>query len=340
MGIRVADLARRLDGHVHGDASVELTGVATLERAGHHDLSFVANPKYLSGLRNTVAGAVLLTESAAAQYSGTSIVVRDPHAAFARAATWLHPPAPVEAGVHATAVVHPAARIARSAHIGPRAVIDAGADIAEDVVLGAGCHVGAHTRIGHATRVGANAVITHGCSLGCRCVVHPGAVIGADGFGYARDAERWTKVPQLGGVVIGDDVEIGANTTIDRGALNDTVIGNGVKIDNLVQVAHNVRIGDNTAIAGCVGIAGSTVIGQRCAIGGQAGVVGHLNIADDVTITAGSLVTASIERPGVYSSSLKAEPVEKWRRNAARLHHLDDIVRRLKLLEENSKKSS
>jgi UDP-3-O-[3-hydroxymyristoyl] glucosamine N-acyltransferase len=340
MVIRADDLARRLDGRVRGDATVELTGVAALHRAGPHDLSFVANAKYLPDLGATRAGAVLLTESGARQFSGTAIIVRDPHTAFAHAATWLRPPTAPVPGIHPSAIVNPTARIASSACIGPGAVIEANADIGEDAVIGPGCHIGAGTRIARGTCIGTHAVILQGCTLGARCIVHPGAVIGADGFGYAREGQGWTKVPQLGGVVIGDDVEIGANTTIDRGALDDTVIGNGVKIDNLVQVAHNVRIGDNTAIAGCVGIAGSAVIGQRCAIGGQAGITGHIEVADDVTILACSLVTTSIHRAGVYSSSLKAEPVEKWRRNAARVHHLDEIAKRVKALEEKFQKSS
>ena len=181
-------------------------------------------------------------------------------------------------------------------------------------------------------------VVAHDCRLGRRCLVQAGAVIGTDGFGFARDGERWQKVPQLGGVVIGDDVEVGANTTIDRGALDDTIIGNGVKLDNQVHIAHNVRIGDHTAIAACVGIAGSTTIGARCTFGGHIGIIDHLAIADDVHVTAGSLVTSSITHAGTYSSSLKAQPVEEWRRNAARLHHLDELARRVRDLETMLKK--
>jgi len=252
----------------------------------------------------------------------------------------LHPPSGFRPGVHPTAVVSPAAKVASTASIGPHAVVEAGAMIGEGVYIGAGCYVGAHATIGAKTRLVAHVVMGERCVAGNDCLFHPGAVIGSDGFGFAKDGEQWQKVPQLGRVVIGNKVEVGANTTIDRGALNDTVIGDGVKLDNQIQIAHNVRIGENTAIAACVGIAGSTIIGKRCTLGGQAGVTGHLEIVDDVHVTAGSLVTSSIAQPGVYSSSLKAEPVEKWRRNAARLHHLDEIVRRLAKLEERLQQHS
>lgn len=344
MGITVDELARRLNGRVRGDGSRVLSGVAALERAGLQDLAFVSAARFLADVASTGAGAVLMREADAAAFAGTAIVVPDPHLAFARAAAWLCPRAPVAAGIDASAVVDSTAHVARSAAVAARAVVSAGVVVEEGASVGEGVYLGPDSRIGVGTRIGPNAVIGAACVLGRDCIVHPGVVIGADGFGYARDGERWAKVPQLGRVLIGDEVEIGANSTVDRGALDDTVIGNGVKIDNLVQVAHNVRIGDNTAIAGCVGIAGSTVIGRRCAIGGQAGIVGHLEIADDVTITAGSLVTGSITSAGMYSSSLKAEAVGKWRRISARLHRLDDMAQHLKQLEEKlarlSKESS
>jgi UDP-3-O-[3-hydroxymyristoyl] glucosamine N-acyltransferase len=340
MSITVDELARRLEGRVRGDGGRKITSVAPLERAGASDLAFAADRRFLAALSRTTAGAVLVREAEAQHCIATVVIVRDPHLAFARAAAWLHPAPTAPAGVHDTAVVDASAQIAANAAIGARAVIGAGATVDDGARVGEGSYVGPGAHIGPGTQLLANVVIGAACILGRDCIVQPGAVVGADGFGYARDGERWIKVPQLGRVIIGDDVEIGANSTIDRGALDDTVIGNGVKIDNLVQVAHNVRIGDNTAIAGCAGVAGSSIIGKRCAVGGQAGIAGHLDIADDVTITAGSLVTSSIEHPGVYSSSLKAEPVEKWRRNAARIHRLDDMARRLKNLEEQIKKLS
>lgn len=334
MTFTLAELARRFQGKVRGDADVIIEGVASLQTAGPCDIAYVSDRKYLPLLTGTKAGAVILAETDAAHYAGSALIVANPHLCFAQVADLLHPPPGFRPGVHPTAVVSPAAKVAATAWIGPHAVVEAGATIGEGVYIGAGCYVGAHATIGAKTRLVAHVVMGERCVAGNDCLFHPGAVIGSDGFGFAKDGEQWQKVPQLGRVVIGDKVEVGANTTIDRGALNDTVIGDGVKLDNQIQIAHNVRIGANTAIAACVGIAGSTIIGKRCTLGGQAGVTGHLEIVDDVHVTAGSLVTSSIAQPGVYSSSLKAEPVEKWRRNAARLHHLDEIARRLANLEE------
>jgi len=334
MTVTLAELARRFQGKVRGNADVIIEGVASLQTAGPRDIAYVSDRKYLPQLAGTKAGAVILAETDMAHYSGSALIVANPHLCFAQAADLLHPAPGFRPGVHPTAVVSPAAKLATTAWIGPHAVVEADATIGESVFIGAGCYVGAYATIGAKTRLVANVVVGERCVTGNDCLFHPGAVIGSDGFGFAKDGEQWQKVPQLGRVVIGDKVEVGANTTIDRGALNDTIIGDGVKLDNQIQIAHNVHIGENTAIAACVGIAGSTIIGKRCTLGGQAGVTGHLEIVDDVHVTAGSLVTSSIAKPGVYSSSLKAEPVEKWRRNAARLHHLDEIVRRLAKLEE------
>jgi len=234
-------------------------------------------------------------------------------------------------------VVDPGARVAVTAYIGAHAVIESGVTIADGAYIGPGCVVGAYAVVGAHSRLTAQVFVGERCVIGDGCLFQPGVVIGADGFGYARDGERWEKVPQLGRVVIGNAVEVGANTTIDRGSLNDTVIGDGVKLDNLIQIAHNVRIGEHTAIAACAGIAGSTTVGKRCTIGGQAGIMGHIEIADDVHITACSFVSGTITKPGVYSASLRAEPAEKWRRNAARLHHLDEMARRLRELEAKLK---
>lgn len=334
MAVTLAELARRFQGRVRGNPEVIIERAAPLETAGPRDIAYVSDKKYLPKLAHTAAGAVILAEADAARYAGPALIADDPHLCFARVAQWLHPAPTFRPGVHATAVVGSTARIASTAWIGPQAVVEEGAEIGDDVYVGAGCFIGGRASLGARTRLIGHVFIGDRCVVGDDCLLHPGAVIGSDGFGYARDGEQWLKVPQLGRVVIGDRVEIGANTTIDRGSLHDTVIGNGVKLDNQIQIAHNVRIGDDTAIAACVGIAGSTRIGRRCTLGGQAGVVGHLEIADDVHITAGSLVTSSIQQAGVYSSSLKAEPAEKWRRNAARLHHLDEMSQRLKKLEE------
>ncbi len=334
MAVTLAELARRFQGRVRGNPDLVIERAASLESAGPHDIAYLSDKKYLPRLSSTAAGAVILAEPDASHYAGSSLIVDDPHLCFARVAQLLHPPLPFRPGKHATAVISPESRIAATAWIGPHSVVESGAEIMDDVYVGPGCFVGSRTTVGARSRLVGHVAICDRCVVGEDCLLHPGAVIGSDGFGFARDGEQWQKVPQLGRVVIGNAVEVGANTTIDRGALNDTVIGNGVKLDNQIQIAHNVRIGDNTAIAACVGIAGSTSIGKRCTLGGQAGVIGHLEIADDVHITAGSLVTSSIRQAGAYSASLKAVPAEKWRRNAARLHQLDEMSRRLKLLEE------
>lgn len=334
MAVTLAELAQRFQGKARGNPDLTLERVAPLESAGPHDIAYVSDRRYLSLLTSTSAGAVILTETDASRFSGNVLIADNPHLCFARVAALLHPQPALTPGAHATAVVSPTAKIAPTAWIGPHAVIENGAVIGEGAFVGPGCFIGSHAVIGARTRLVARVTINDRCIIGENCLLHPGAVVGSDGFGYAKDEERWQKVPQLGRAVVGNDVEVGANTTIDRGALNDTVIGDGVKLDNQIQIAHNVRIGENTAIAAFAGVAGSTVIGKRCTIGGQAGIVGHIEIADDVHITAGSLVTSSITQAGVYSASLKAEPVERWRRNAARLHHLDKMARRLTELEK------
>ncbi len=337
MAVTLAELARRFQGKVRGNPEIKIERVATLDAAGVNDIAYVGDRKYLPLLARTKAGAVILSPADAQNFTGTALIVDNPHLCFAQAAELLHPSAKFTPGKHVSATVDPTARVAATACIGAHAVIAAEAVIEADAYVGPGCFIGAQASIGARARLIANVVIGERCLVGADCIFQPGAVVGSDGFGYAKDGDKWCKVPQLGRVVLGKAVEVGANTSIDRGALNDTIIGDGVKLDNQIQIAHNVRIGENTAIAACVGIAGSTVIGKRCTIGGQAGIVGHLEIADDVHITAGSLVTSSITQPGVYSSSLKAEPVEKWRRNAARLHQLDELARRLIELEEKLK---
>lgn len=336
MGLTLEELARRVQGRVQGRPEVIVERAAPLGSAGPRDIAFVADARHAQALARTAAGAVVTTALLAEGFAGNALIVDNPRLAFARIAAWLHPEPVVAPGVHPSAVVDGNARVHPRAYIGPHAVIEAGALIAEGAQVGAGCFVGRNAVIGERTRLAARVVVAHDCVLGRDCLVHPGAVIGADGFGYAKDGERWVKQPQLGRVTIGDEVEIGANTTIDRGALGDTIIGHGVKLDNLIQIAHNVRIGEHTAIAACVGIAGSAVIGRRCTIGGQTGIAGHIEIADDVHVTACSLVTTSITAPGsVYSSAIKAVPAAQWRRNAARLYQLDELARRLRRIEDN-----
>jgi UDP-3-O-[3-hydroxymyristoyl] glucosamine N-acyltransferase len=334
MTVTLAELARRFQGKVQGDADVIIEHAASLQTAGPRDISYVSDRKYLPLLATTKAGVVILSERDEAHYSGSALIVANPHLCFAQVAQLLYPFPEFSPGVHPTAVVGPAVKVAATAWIGPNSVVEADAMIGEGAYIGPGCYIGAKASIGENTILIAHVFIGERCVIGNKCLFKPGAVIGSDGFGFARDGERWQKVPQIGRVLIGNEVDVGANTTIDRGSLGDTVIGDGVKLDNLIQIAHNVRIGENTAMAGLAGIAGSAVVGKRCTIGGQAGINGHIELADDVHITACSLVTSSITKPGVYSASIKAESAEKWRRNAARLYHLDEIARRLAKLEE------
>jgi UDP-3-O-[3-hydroxymyristoyl] glucosamine N-acyltransferase len=325
-------LAERVGGQIHGDPERTIEALAPLETAGPTDLSF-ATDRAAAALAATGAGAVLVGEAGVAQCPVDAVEVANPHAAFARIATLFDPASRPAAGIHPTAVVAPDARVADDAAIGPHAVIESGAMIGGGAVIGSGCHVGAGTRVGRDSHLVARVTVLHGVTLGERVILHPGVVVGSDGFGLAREGEGWLKVPQIGGVVIGDDVEIGANTTVDRGALEDTVIEEGAKLDNQIQVAHNVHIGAHTAIAGCVGIAGSSTIGRHCALGGGVGVAGHLTIADGVTVTGMSLVSRSIREPGVYSSGMPAEPNDQWNRHSARFRQLDDMARRLRALE-------
>ncbi|WP_083250686.1 UDP-3-O-(3-hydroxymyristoyl)glucosamine N-acyltransferase [Acidihalobacter aeolianus] len=319
-------------------ADKRVTRVAPLESADGNSLAFLADDRYLKHLRSTRAGAVLLRERHAGACPVPTLVVDNPHAAFARAANLLHPPKRPAAGVHASAVVAPNATVDPEAHIGAQAVVGEGCRIGPGAVVGPGCVLLEDVILEADVRLVARVTVGAGCLIGARSLVHPGAVIGADGFGLAQDRGHWIKVPQLGRVVIGEDVEIGANSTIDRGALEDTVIDDGVKIDNLVQVAHNVKIGAHTAIAGCVGIAGSVEIGAHCTLGGGVGVAGHLRLADGVHVTGMSLVARSLDEPGAYSSSMPAQPMRHWQRNAARFRHLDEMARSVARLERQYKR--
>ena len=332
--LQLSELAERLGARLQGDGACRIERIATLDKAGKGDIGFITHPRYRKQLQTTQAEAVILSEADLDDYSGNALVVANPYLAYARVATWLNPRPAAPAGVHSSAVVDATAQIDPSASIAALSVIGAGVRIAADCEIGPGCVLEADVSLGAETQLVANVTLCHGTRLGERVLVHPGAVIGADGFGLANDRGRWVKIPQLGRVVIGNDVEIGANTTIDRGAIEDTVIADGVKIDNLVQIAHNVRIGAHSAIAGCAGIAGSSVIGEHCAIGGGVGIVGHSEIADNVTVTAMSLVSQSVSEPGVYSSGTPLEENAKWHRNYVRYKQLDDMARRLKQLEK------
>ncbi|MFZ5593507.1 MAG: UDP-3-O-(3-hydroxymyristoyl)glucosamine N-acyltransferase [Pseudomonadota bacterium] len=338
-GIALGEIARHVGGTLHGDASRVITGVATLQSAGPTDITFLANPRYRKYLASTQAGAVILAANDLNECATAAVVTANPYAAYARATMLLYADRALpEPGIHASACVSADSRVHDSASIGAHCVIEAGAEIAAHVSIGPGCFIGKEAVIGEGSRISPNVTICHGARIGRRVLIHPGAVIGSDGFGLASDHGVWVKVLQLGGVSIGDDVEIGANTTIDRGALEDTVIEDGVKLDNQIQIAHNVRIGAHTAIAGCVGIAGSAHIGRRCTIGGGVGISGHLEIADDVHITGMSFVTKSIRQPGLYSSGIPADTNQQWHKNTVRFRQLDDMARRLKALEERLKR--
>lgn len=333
MALTLADIARHIGGEITGDPACVITGVATLRSAGTGDLSFLANQRYRRYLAQTKASAVIVHPEARDECPSHAIVVSDPYVGFARAATLLSSAGDLVPGVHATASVDEHAHVDPTASIGAHAVVGAGARIGARVMIGPGCVLLGECEIGDDTRLVANVTVGERSRIGKRGLIHPGVVIGADGFGLAKSEGRWIKVPQLGGVSVGDDVEIGANTTVDRGALDDTVIEDGVKLDNQIQVAHNVHIGAHTAIAGCTGIAGSATIGKRCVIGGGVGIVGHLEIADDVQITGMSFVAHSIREPGTYSSGTPLEPTRAWRKNYARFHHLNDMAQRLRALE-------
>lgn len=329
----LAEIVARLGGIIEGDEQTRIARIATLEKAQEGDIAFLANAKYRKQLEASGASAFILGAADAALTAKPRIVAANPYVYFARLSALLNPPQAYAPGVHPTAVIAPDAEIAPEVSIGPQVTVEAGARIGARSVLLPGCRIGAGVRIGDDCRLYANVTVYHGCTLGQRVIVHSGAVIGADGFGIAWDAGHWVKIPQIGGVRVGDDVEIGANTTIDRGALDDTVIEEGVKLDNQIQVAHNVRIGAHTAIAGCVGIAGSAQIGRHCRIGGGALILGHLQLADGVEVSAGTLISKSIREAGSYTGTFPFDSNAAWRRNAVQLRHLDEMADRIRQLE-------
>ncbi|SDV47466.1 UDP-3-O-(3-hydroxymyristoyl)glucosamine N-acyltransferase [Chitinasiproducens palmae] len=349
MGVKLALIAELVGGRVVGDAEREVASLAPLDRAGPDHIAFLANPKYLHQLADSSAGAVLIRQQDLDTLGGASagrswIVTDNPYAGFARVAQ--HFVAAAEprprAGVDPRALVEMGATVDETASIGPFAIVEAGASIGARARVGAHAFVGRGAVIGEDVLIHPRATIHHGCRVGARTIIHSGAVIGADGFGFAPDFSsdsdpeatgQWVKIPQVGGVTLGQDVEIGANTTIDRGAMADTVVEDDVKIDNLVQIAHNCRIGAHTVIAACAGIAGSSVIGRHCMIGGAVGIAGHVTLGDRVVVTAKSGVSKSLRGPGVYTSAFPAIANADWNRNAAVMRNLDTMRQRLKQLE-------
>ncbi len=332
--LTLAALQAQLGGRILGDPGRVVSGAASLENARPEQLSFVVSRKFLDQARASAAGVLLVPEDLADDLEVDRLVLANPHAGFARALDLLHPAPLPNPGIHPAAVVSPLARIGQDVRVGPCAVVEAGAVIGRGSILGAHSYVGPDVHMGEDCLLHPRSTVLHGCHLGNRVVLHPGCVIGGDGFGLAWEGDHWLKVPQVGRVILGDDVEVGANTTVDRGALDDTVLEDGVKIDNLVQIAHNCHIGRQTAIAGCAGIAGSTKIGARCQLAGAAMISGHLRICDGVTVSGGSLVAKDILTPGVYTSVMPLMPYPDWRRNAAHLRHLDSLAKRVKALEK------
>ena len=334
VNIKLGQLAEFLGATLRGDPETKITGLATLQEAGPAQLSFLANPQYRKYLAGSQAAALLLKEADVEGFAGNALVVPDPYLAYARISHLFDPKPKATAGIHPSAVIAPDAVVDPAASIGPFVVIEAGARIAANVTLGAHCFIGARSEIGEGGWLAPRVTLYHDVRIGKRVVIQSGAVLGGEGFGFANEKGIWQKIAQIGGVTIGDDVEIGVNTAIDRGALADTVIGNGVKLDNQIQIAHNVQVGDHTAMAACVGISGSAKIGKHCMLAGGVGLVGHIEICDGVFITGMTMVTRSITEPGSYSSGTAMQPAAEWRKSAARIRQLDDMSRRLQQLEK------
>lgn len=331
--VRLDEIVARFGGSLRGDGAISVERIVPLEQAGPSDLSFLANAKYRQSLATSQAAAVILAEEMADRCPTAAIVTSQPYLYFARVAQWLHAVPPPAPGIHPSAVVE--SPLPATVSVGPQAWIGPGCVFGDGVIIGAHCSVGADVRIGAASRLHANVAVYAGCQIGERALIHSGAVIGSDGFGFARETDgSWVKIPQTGRVLIGDDVEIGAGTTIDRGALADTVIEDGVKLDNQIQVAHNVVIGAHTAMAGCVGVAGSAHIGRRCTVGGAAIILGHLRIADGVNISSGTLVAKSISTAGTYTGTVPFMEHGDWLKNFARLRQLDAMADKIRALEK------
>lgn len=338
MSHTLGQLAAKVQGVVKGDPNLVIEKLGTLHNATSKELSFLANPKYASQLESTSAGAVLVKSEALAQLVSNAIVVSNPYLAFAQLSNLFVPETHSWTGIHPSAVIAPTASVASDVVIGPNAVIDAESVISEGCTIGAGCVVGRGVKIGQGSILYPNVTLYHDVVLGANCILHSSTVIGADGFGFAPNEGRWEKINQLGSVVLGDSVEIGASTTIDRGAIENTQIGNGVKIDNQVQIAHNVVIGDNTAIAASTAIAGSTKIGAFCTISGGVCIAGHLDITDHVHVTGMSMISHSIPESGSFSSGMGMEPTNKWRRTVARVRRIDEMAKQFSQLKQQVNK--
>ncbi|WP_446469884.1 UDP-3-O-(3-hydroxymyristoyl)glucosamine N-acyltransferase [Xenorhabdus stockiae] len=333
VSIRLADLAQQLNAQLHGDGDIVITGIAPMYSANSEQITFLSDSRYTDKLAECQAAAIVLSEADLPHCKVAALVVDNPYLAYARMAQIMDiTPQPAQ-DIHSSAVISPEAALGRNVAIGANAVIESGVVLGDNVIIGAGCFVGKNTRIGTGSRLWANVSVYHNVEMGEQCLIQSGAVIGSDGFGYANDRGNWIKIPQLGTVIIGDRVEIGACTTIDRGALDNTIIGNGVIIDNQCQIAHNVIIGDNTAIAGGVIMAGSLKVGRYCMIGGASVINGHMEICDKVTVTGMSMVMRPITEPGVYSSGIPLQQNKVWRKTAALVMNINEMNKRLKSVE-------
>ena len=327
MSATLVELAERFGCELRGDAELPISNVGTLSSASSSAISFLTNPAYRSQLSTTNAGAVILEEQYAQDCPVPILISSNPYAVYARVAQFLHPRPVLKPGIDPSASVAADAILPKSVRICAQAVVGAGTRIGESVIIGEGSIVGDNVSVGEGTQLAPRVVLIDGVDIGKRCIMHSGVIVGSDGFGFARDQELWVKVPQLGSVVIGDDVEIGANSTIDRGTIEDTIIGDGVKLDNQVQIAHNVHVGAHTIMSALTGIAGSTIIGERCMFGGAVVAIDHLTICDDAVFTFHSTILQSVTEPGTYSGALSADKASRWRRNAARFKSLDEAVR-------------
>lgn len=338
--LKLSELAEQFNLQFQGDGDTLIEGVGTLSAATPSQLSFLSNPTYREQLATTRAAAVLVSASDAEHCPVNSLIADNPYVSFAKIASQFDPKRPLLPGIHPSASIDPGASLGNHIHVGANVVIGPGCKIADAVEIGAGSVLIADCKLDAACRLGANVTLCDGVVIGQRSIIHPGAVIGADGFGLAFDQDHWVKIPQLGSVEIGNDCEIGANTTIDRGAIGNTVLEDDVRLDNQIQIGHNVHIGAHTAMAGRVGISGSTQIGKYCIFAGSSGTVGHIQIADRTTVNFCSVVTKSILQPGtVWSAALPAQPLRDWNRSVAHLRKLEKLARRVLRLEKSTRET-
>ena len=337
MAYKLKQLAEELGVKLHGDENVVINSVATVDKATEGDICFVSSGKYIDSLRSTSASAVIIKEEMLEETKVSSLVVDNPRATYARVVNLLYPLSRPAAGVHPSACIDETAKVSVSAYIGANVVIEDNVEIADNVIIEAGCVIGRNSQIGRDTHLYPNVTVYYGCSIGESCIFHSSSVIGSDGFGFEFDKTQWLKISQIGGVRIGNNVEIGACSIVDRGALNDTVIEDGVKLDNHVQIAHNVHVGAHTLMSRGVGVAGSTKIGANCLIAGMVGIRDNIEITDNVIITAMTMVSSSIKKPGSYSSPTPMSETKLWRKNSVRFRQLDDMAKRIRDLEKQMK---